>query len=371
MHRIAVAWRWARLRGRDLRPQLRAGLRVTVAAIVSFVLAQLLNIPLGGLWAVLTSVIVTQMSLGGSMRATIEYLVGTLGGAVYGGAIATLVPHPNEIALLAVLGLAVAPLAFLAAKNPSLRVAPFTAVIVLLGSSATHEGPVVSAVYRVIEVGLGCITALVVSLLVLPAHAYGLTVEAAADMLDLIGRALPDLFAGFTQACDAAAMHRAQDRIGSALARVTAIGAGLKRDPMARFAAQPDAGPLLRTLLRLRHDLVMIGRAAAEPLPEPVRTRLAPVLAQVAQTAADHLRASGSALVARRGPPPAGALDAAFDRHDADLAALRRERLTRDLSADAVERIFALGFALDQLRRNFADLDRVVGEFAQPGGVAA
>jgi uncharacterized membrane protein YccC len=369
MHRIAVAWRWARLRVRDHRAQLRAGLRVTAAAVASFLLAQLLNIPLGGLWAVLTSVVVTQMSLGGSMKATIEYLVGTLGGAVYGGAIATLVPHPNEIALLAVLGLAVAPLAFLAANNPSFRVAPFTAVIVLLGSSATHEGPLVSAVYRVTEVGLGCVTALVVSLLVLPAHAYRLTVEAAAEMLDLIGRALPDLFAGFTQACDATTMHRAQQRIGSALARVTAVGAGLKSEPMARFAAQPDAGPLLRTLLRLRHDLVMIGRAAAAPLPEPVRTRLAPALAQVVEAAADHLRASGSALIARRGPPPTGALEEAFDRHDADLAALRREGSTRDLSVDAVERLFALGFALDQLRRNFADLDRCVGEFAQ-GGVA-
>lgn len=367
MHRFAVAWRWARLRVRDHRPQLRAGLRVTVAAIVSFVLSQLLNIPLGGLWAVLTSVVVTQMSLGGSMKATIEYLVGTLGGAVYGGAIATLVPHPNEIGLLAVLALAVAPLAFLAANNPSFRVAPFTAVIVLLGSGATHEGPILSAALRVTEVALGCITAVVVSLLVLPAHAHGLAVEAAAGMLDLIARALPDLFAGFAQACDAAAMHRAQDRIGSALARVNAIGAELKSEPMARFAAQPDAGPLLRTLLRLRHDLVMIGRAAAEPLPEPVRTRLAPALAQVVEAAADYLRASSKALIARRGPPPTAALDAAFDRHDAELAALRREGLTRDLSADAVERIFALGFALDQLRRNFADLDRCVGEFALAG----
>jgi uncharacterized membrane protein YccC len=307
------------------------------------------------------------MSLGGSMKATIEYLVGTLGGAVYGGAIATLVPHPNEIALLAVLGLTVAPLAVLAANDASFRVAPFTAVIVLLGSSATHEGPIVSAVYRVAEVALGCVTALAVSLLVMPAPAHGLAVEAAVGMLDLIARALPELFAGFTQACDPAAMHRLQERIGSALARVSAIGAGLKSEPMARFAAQPDAGPLLRTLLRLRHDLVMLGRAAAEPLPEPVRTRLAPALTQVAQCAAEHLRASSQALVARRGPPPTASLDAAFDRYDAETAALRRERLTRDLPADAVERIFALGFALDQLRRNFADLDRCVGEFAQAG----
>src|ERR1700722_10953538 len=103
MNRIAVAWRWVRVQVRDHRTQLRLCLRVTVAAMASFVLAQLLNIPLGGLWAVLTSVIVTQMSLGGSLKATIEYLVGTLGGAVYGGAIAAIFPHTNELAFLAVL----------------------------------------------------------------------------------------------------------------------------------------------------------------------------------------------------------------------------------------------------------------------------
>ena len=70
------------------------------------------------------------------------------------------------------------------------------------------------------------------------------------------------------------------------------------------------------------------------------------------------------------GPPSTGGLDAAFDRYDAEIAALRREGLARDLSADAVERLFALGFALDQLRRNFADLDRCVGEFAQAGAGA-
>jgi hypothetical protein len=84
-----------------------------------------------------------------SLKATIEYSVGTLGGAVYAGAIAALVPHHDEISLLAVLALAVAPLALLAAVNPHFRVGPFTAVIVVLGASAAHTDPIGSAFYRV------------------------------------------------------------------------------------------------------------------------------------------------------------------------------------------------------------------------------
>jgi hypothetical protein len=44
---------------------------------------------------------------------------------------------------------------------------------------------------------------------------------------------------------------------------------------------------------------------------------------------------------------------------------MRREGLTRDLPDDAVERVFVLAFALEQLRRNFNDLARCVTELAQ------
>jgi len=116
---------------RHRRVQLALSIRVTIAALAALALAQLLHLPLP-LWAVLTAVIVTQMSVGRSLKATRDYLVGTLGGAVYGGAIAVLIPHSNEIALLAVLALAVAPLAFIATLNPRFSAAPITAIIVLL-----------------------------------------------------------------------------------------------------------------------------------------------------------------------------------------------------------------------------------------------
>jgi len=43
---------------------------------------------------------------------------------------------------------------------------------------------------------------------------------------------------------------------------------------------------------------------------------------------------------------------------------MRQEGLTRDLASEVVERIFALGFALEQLRQNFRDLQRCLGEYA-------
>ena len=364
MSRITTAWTWLRLQIREFRPQLRLCLRVTVAALLSFVLGKSLNIPLGGLWAVLTAVVVTQMSVGGSLKATIEYMTGTLGGAVYAGVIAALVSPTNEISLLVALAIAVAPLALLAAINPSFRVGPFTAVIVVVGSSVTHAGPVDSALYRVLEVAIGGLIGLAVSFLVFPARAHILAIEAAASMLDLMAGVLPELLAGFTQRPDETAILRRQDSIGQAFTRLATIAAEATRERMAYFASESDPGPLLRTLLRLRHDFVMIGRAAVVPFSETLQARLGLPLARASETEADYLRGSSAALIARRNPPPLDAVDAAFDGYEAEIATLRREGLTRDLPGDAVERFFALGFALEQLHRDFRDLEQCVTEYA-------
>jgi len=336
---------------------------MTTAAMLSLAVAHLLNLPIA-LWTVLTAVILTQMSVGRSLKATTDYLVGTLGGAIYAGAVGTLVPHDNEVALLAALALAVAPAALVVAINPRYSAATFTAVMVFFGPTITHTGPIASAVERVIEVAVGGIVGLFVSLVVFPARAHDLATEAAAQMIDLMTRFVPELFAGFTQELDQSALHAMQNRIGAAFASLDAVAVEAKHERMTRLAAEPDQGPLLRTLLRLRHDLIMIGRAATVPLPEAFRSRLAPQLAHIGETAADYLRACAGALLARRGPPSPAAVEAALDSYDAEFAAMRREGLTRNLSDETAERVFALGFALEQLRRNFSDLGRCITEFA-------
>ena len=60
------------------RTQLALSVRVTIAALAALVLAQRLQLTLP-LWSVLTAVIVTQMSMGRSLMATFDYLIGTLG----------------------------------------------------------------------------------------------------------------------------------------------------------------------------------------------------------------------------------------------------------------------------------------------------
>jgi hypothetical protein len=117
-------------------------------------------------------------------------------------------------------------------------------------------------------------------------------------------------------------------------------------------------------MVRLRHDIIMIGRAALSPLPGAFLTRLRPHLTRISEACADYLRAGGATLSARQPPPPLDAVESALDGYAAEFAALRREGLTRELPDEAVERIFAFGFALDQLRLHLRDLARCVAELA-------
>src|SRR6478736_4962694 len=280
---------------RSRRTQLALAIRVTVAAVVAYSIAVALHLTLP-LWAVLTSLIVTQMSVGRSLKATRDYMLGTIGGAIYGGAIAVLIPHSGEGSLLALLVLAVTPLAFIAAINPSLTSATVTAVIVLLVPTMNHANPLDSAIDRVIEVTVGALTGLAVSFLVLPSRAISQIRVNAARLLELLAAAFAELLAGLTRGLDNDALHRIQDGIGAALTGLNATGAEAERERAAHLSTGPDTGPLLRTILRLRHDVVMIGRASVVPLPVDVQIRLAAPLAEVSAAITRFLRSASEAM---------------------------------------------------------------------------
>jgi hypothetical protein len=67
---------------------------MTVAGLLAYVLAESFALP-QGYWAVFSAIIIVQASVGGSIKATTDRLIGTIGGAVAGGAVAYLLPHTS------------------------------------------------------------------------------------------------------------------------------------------------------------------------------------------------------------------------------------------------------------------------------------
>jgi uncharacterized membrane protein YccC len=343
--------------------ELRLGVRITLAGLGTYLLAQWVGLP-QGYWAVFTAVIVTQGSVGGSLKASRDRLIGTIGGALYGAAVATLIPHADPRSFVLVLAITLAPLALAAAIYPRYRIAPVTGAILLL-SSAAQMGPLEAAAYRIMEISLGCVVGLAVSLVILPARAHGLTLRAAGRVLGLLSRQVAAHRASLLGDGGGADIAPLNNQIRAAMARLDAAAGEYRHERASHLADQGDLEPVIRTLRRVRNDLVMVGRTAATPLAEPIRDRLGPSLRAALDAVSEALAATGDALAAGHAPPPLEPLAAALDAHGAAIAAIRRDGLTHSLPDESVASLFALGFALEQLRRDFEDLHARAGELAR------
>lgn len=344
---------------REARGELRLAARTTFAALITFALAHLLALP-QGFWAVLTSVIVMQASVGGSLKASLDRIVGTAAGGLWGVVVTLVVPHHDTWTLGLVLAVALAPLALVAALRPSFRVAPVTAVIVLLTTSGAQFGPVRYAIDRVLEIGLGCLVAVVVALVILPARAHHLVAEAAADAVLTLRDLMNLILADATQGPDRATLAATHLKLGSVLSRVEGFVDEVKRERANRLSETADAEPLARNLRRLRHDLTAIGRAMMEPRPEPARHCLAESLAALRLAVSDYLAGCAATLRESRVLPSLEPVDRALLSFRDSMDRFRESEALQGLDIDGVERVFGLAFAVQQLRGNLGDLaDRV------------
>ena len=143
---------------------------------------------------------------------------------------------------------------------------------------------------------------------------------------------------------DKDALHKIQDGIGSSLTNLNAIGLEAERERAAHLSSGPETGPLLRTTLRLRHDLVMIGRASGAPLPSQLQARLAPSLTKVRDVFVAYLHAMAAALRSSAGAPAIWPVHEALQAYAAEVTAMRNEGMMRGQPGEVMERIFALGF---------------------------
>jgi uncharacterized membrane protein YccC len=253
----------------------------------------------------------------------------------------------------------------LTALNPSFRLAPVTAVLLLLTPTTQSAGLVTTAVHRVLEIGLGSLIALAVAVLVLPERAHGVVARAAADALEAMAELVVLLARGVVEVRDDAVVLGLQGRIRKAVDAADAAAGEALRERRINLTSADDPAPLCRTLRRLHHDLAMIGRAGQTPLAEPARSRLGPPAAQGAAAVAEYMRSAGRALVERKPAPSFDAVDAALDASSAAIADLRREGMLREAPDDAVGRIFGLSFGLEQLRLNLRDLSERAGEYSR------
>ena len=333
----------------------RLAARVTVAGLLAYAVAEAFRLP-QSFWAVLTALLVTQASIGASIKAMTDRLMGTISGAVWGVLVSLLVPHPDAIGMGWALVVTILPLSLISAVSPAYRIAPVTAIILLLASTGQHMGPLEAALDRVLEIGVGCAIAMGVSLVVLPGRAHNLLAEAAREYLGSIADQLVLLLQGVSEPRDEAAISLSNQRIRRNLAVAEAVAVEATRERSSHLTGAPDPEPFVRMLRRLRHDLVLLARATAVQIPAAVADRIALPVTNVTAAMAEFLRAAGVALVNRQSSPSVEPIRAAMSAHEAAMASLRADGITRPLSDGSVGQLFALAFALEELASDLDDL---------------
>jgi uncharacterized membrane protein YccC len=343
------------------QPRMWEALRMTASTAVTFALGSLLGMP-QTFWAVIAALIVTQSSIGGSLKAALEQFIGSISGAIYGAAIALAIPHQSPLMLGLALVLAVAPLTILPTFSPGFRIAPITAIIVLLSTIGVSLGPVGFAIERVLEVGLGCAVGLAVSFLIVPARAYDAVLKTAGQTASLVADQIELLAVIWDRKRAVVEIDALPTQIRTSLATLERLADEAARERLSRLSNEPDPAPLSRTLARLQVDVSTLGRIVRKPLPEEVHRRLSGPWVQVVQAAAEILRALAQALPTRTAPKGVDALTKAIAGYEAAVDEIRQEGLTKSLPTGAVGRVFALGFVLDQFRRNLEDLVRRTAE---------
>ncbi len=335
------------------------------ACAISFAIYHLFDLP-QGYWAVFTVVIVMQPSIGGTLGASRDRMIGTLAGAGV-GAFAAAVRPQTPTGLAVALTLAVGLTGFGAALRTDWKVAPVTAAIMLLSPTGS-SGPVEAALFRVLEITLGGVVAIGATLLILPARSHGLVTAQAGRALEQMA-ALAETLA--LQAVDPAGFEAAggvreriarHDRLRDAIGALVAAMADARREQVAHLGEHrlPEAVP--RSLWRAHADISTIARILDGPA--PVADRLGGETALVLEMEAGLMRACARAAESERRVKRAKAAADFTPFYDA-MEALGRERLSGAVTFNDVGGVYALEFALESLQGNLSDLADRLDEAAR------
>ncbi len=343
--------------------QVRLAVRMTAACFMSYGIGLVLGLQQNQ-WAVLTSIIVMQASVGASLKAMLDRFIGSLGGAIAGVIITVGLHHAGVTSAGIALVLGLPALTLLAAIRPAYRVTPITFIILILTPNLQELGPILSAYERMLEIGVGSLVALGVSLFVLPARAHDSLVHAVAQVLSAMADLVTLLPGGMHKQADLAAIEATHARIRSGIGIAEVAADEAVRERRTHLSDEVDPLPICRTLRRLRHDIAIIGRTITTPLPAPVTATLNRPILEVFDGIARYLRGTGEAFAERAPPPQIEALEASFAARSEAARAIRQQGITRALADDDLARIFGLGFALEQLHRDLRDLSERGKEFA-------
>lgn len=289
----------------------KAGLRVAVAGGLAFAVAEYFRLP-EGFWAVVTAVIIMQQPrVGGTLKAGVDRFIGTFVGALVGFVVASVTPSTTlgtGIGLVLSVGL----LGMLASGRPSYRVAPLTAAIVLI-SPSSHAVAWISAFHRVIEILVGCVIGMVVSLVVAPTRSDTSMREESSHALALLAQFISlalDRQEGKPADDEIAKLNK---EIDTSFRNISTICKEVHEEEVSHFTRSSlDPNCLRQGLIDLRTAVSVLLNLSRKPWPASIRDAMIGPTRSLADAICDYMLALGDTLRAGQASPPKDDMNTAF-----------------------------------------------------------
>ncbi|MDP2847176.1 MAG: FUSC family protein [Humidesulfovibrio sp.] len=338
--------------------QLRHALRTAIAASVTAALTRVLDLE-QGYWAVFSSILVMQAHVGGSMAASWSRLLGTASGALLGALAVTATDAllgPGTGPLTAAMFATVFFCALLAAKNENLRLAGLTAAVVICLHEAGGGSAYSIGLNRFLEVGLGILVALAVSL-AWPSHARVVLRFGLCKGLEQLGELLDALMDSRMQGrYDRQRVFHCKDAVLRLALRNRELLASARREPGPAGQGE-ELSDLLRAEDRLAEHLLAMDHAIENAPPEGFHQHLSPELCELGSALKAALADLASAVHAGDRPAATATarLDAALEGTGQKLLDLRQQRIIAVYDLDEVMHFYSFYHALREAAREVRD----------------
>lgn len=333
---------------------LRHALRTALAATITAVLTRLLGLE-QGYWAVFSSILVMQAYFGSSLLASWARLVGTAAGALLGALAATTADAwlgQGMATLAAAMFATIFLCALLAARNENLRLAGLTAAVVICLHEAGGPSAFSLGLSRFLEVSLGIVVALAVSL-AWPSRARVVLRFGLAKGLEQLAALLSALMDSRLQGrYERQRIFHRKDAVLRLALRNRQLLASARREPGPSGQSEVFAA-LLAMQERLAEHLRAMDHAIENAPPEGFHLHLAEELTELGAALATALRGLAQALSAEGPPTPASLerLDAALAATGLKLLDLRQQRIIAVYDLDEVMHFYAFYNSLREAAR--------------------
>lgn len=293
----------------------RHGAQLALAVVIAFLVSTAFRLP-ESFWAVMSALIVVRPTAGSVLGAGWDRARGTTIGTACGlagvwlqhvGVGSAAFSIPFALAIVAVI-------AFASAVVPAMRSAPISALIVLTSTGIAGHTALDVALLRTVEIGIGVVTGLAVSLLVFAAHARTRFDDAAARWMRTAAAHARDAIVA-TQTPSTGERDARAETSRQALRELAVLAVGADREArmigaLRRTGVTALRVPRARLLARTSSDVIALVRAivsasasasgrashlAFDPasLDDAARGRVADAIARALETSADAIEGRG------------------------------------------------------------------------------